>query len=212
MANGYIEVSKREPCPICGTADYCCHIPAEDGYGEVRICKRYTDGRVICPGSDTPSKTDGEFYLLIAVSHQGYGIYRSASDVQMAESNGFKVWRKGGGESLGKKGPGVGTKELMPIGINELASDELLDTFYRELICKYPLKTSHKEYLRKEGWSEDLINNSMLCSFPVDDWMRNWHKNCRVLETDNSLRRSEACVHIIRKLKEPIGIPGLSEN
>lgn len=208
MANGYIEVSKTEPCPICGTADYCCHIPAEDGYGEVRICKRYTDGRVICPGSDTPSKIDGEFYLLIAESHQGYGIYRSANDVQMAESNGFKVWRKGGGESLGKKGPGVGTKELMPIGINELASDELLDTFYRELICKYPLRTSHKEYLRKEGWSEELINNSMLCSFPVDDWMRNWHKNCRALETDNSLRRNEACVHIIRKIKEPIGIPG----
>ena len=33
MANGYIEVTKREPCPICGTGDYCCHIPAEDGFG-----------------------------------------------------------------------------------------------------------------------------------------------------------------------------------
>ena len=46
MANGYIEVKKGEPCPICGTGDYCCHIPAEDGFGDVYICKRYLDGRV----------------------------------------------------------------------------------------------------------------------------------------------------------------------
>ena len=208
MANGYIEVSKREPCPICGTADYCCHIPAEDGYGEVRICKRYTDGRVICPGADTPSKTDVEFYLLIGESHQGYGIYRSAKDVALAESNGIKVWKKGGNGSTANKGPGVASRELIPVGINELASDDLLDSYYRELISLFPLKDSHKKYLRKEGWSDELIGKSSLCSFPVDDWMRNWHKNCKFLEQDKSLRRSEACLKVIRKLGEPVGIPG----
>lgn len=71
MANGYIEVTKREPCPICGTGDYCCHIPAEDGFGDVYICKRYLDGRVINPGGDTPSKIDGGFYLLLSTSMTG---------------------------------------------------------------------------------------------------------------------------------------------
>ena len=68
MANGYIEVSKRNPCPICGTGDYCCHIPAEDGFGEVYICRRFRDARVINPGGDTPSKVDGGFYLFLSES------------------------------------------------------------------------------------------------------------------------------------------------
>lgn len=46
MANGYHEVKKHQPCLICGTADWCCRVPAEDGYGDVHICKRYTDPRV----------------------------------------------------------------------------------------------------------------------------------------------------------------------
>ena len=51
MTNGYIEVTKHSPCPICGVGDWCFHIPAEDGYGDVTICKRFTDPRVNAAGA-----------------------------------------------------------------------------------------------------------------------------------------------------------------
>lgn len=208
MANGYIEVSKREPCPICGTKDYCCHKPAEDGYGEVRICKRFRDSRVICPGGDTPSKIDGTYYILVNESHQGYGIYRSADDIRAAEEAGCKIWKKGALSEGYVKGPGISKSELIPVGITEICDDSTLDKFYRELIRQYPLKKEHKEYLKKEGWPEQLINNPLLCSFPVEDWRRNWHKNINFLPKDSSCKRAAACRNIISALGEPEGVPG----
>lgn len=208
MANGYIEVSKREPCPICGTGDYCCHKPAEDGFGEVYICKRFTDARVINPGGDTPSKTDGGFYLLLNVSKDGYGIYREASDVKAARDAGFKVWQKGTDNANAVRGPGASAKELIPVGINEIADDTTLDKFYRELIHRFPLTKHDEEYLLKEGWPLKLIRESNLCHFPVEDWKRGWQKNCKYLPEDTSQKRAAAVCEIIEKLGEPAGIPG----
>ena len=209
MANGYIEVTKGEPCPICGTVDYCCHIPAEDGYGDVYICKRYLDGRVINPGGDTPSKIDGGFYLLLSTSNgRCNGIYREASNVKAARDAGFKVWQKGADNKDALRGPGSSGKDLVPVGICNIADDATLDRFYRALIAQYPLNEEGRKYLRKEGWPEELINSSLLCSFPVEDWKRGWHKNCRYLPADNSVRRSTAVCEVIRQCGEPEGIPG----
>lgn len=208
MANGYIEVSKRNPCPICGTGDYCCHIPADDGFGEVYICRRFRDARVINPGGDTPSKVDGGFYLFLSETKDGTsGIYREASDVKAARDAGHKVWQKGADYST-IMGPNAVKKDLVPVGINEIADDATLDRFYRELIKLYPINKQGEEYLLKEGWPVKLVRNSMLCSFPVEDWRRNWHKNCRYLPEDTSLKRAAAVCQIIEKHGEPVGVPG----
>lgn len=213
MANGYIEVSKREPCPICGTGDYCCHIPAEDGYGEVWVCKRFTDSRVINPGGDTPGKTNGNFYLFIAESHQGYGIYRDANEVAMAEANGFHIYRKGDNDSDVKYGAAATEKELVPVGINEVTNDSKLDLFYRGLIAKYPLTKTHEAYLRREGWSDKLIKDTPLASIPVEDWRRGWHKRCDVLEPCYLKYRATITKELIDEFgEEPVGVPGFYQN
>ena len=209
MADGWIEVNvkKGNICPICGTGDYCAYKPADDGYGNVYLCKRYQMPRVTCPGSDTPGY-DGSFYLLCQESSKGYGVYRRAEDVKLAEDNGFHIFIKGDNRNA-VKGPGVTEKELIPTGINEIASDEVLDKFYRELIKLYPVTAMHRAYLKKEGWSDVLIDSSDICSFPVDDWKRRTQS-----EMFNSMLkyRAKACSEIVRDLGEPVGVPGFYQN
>ena len=203
MADGWIEAKKSNICPICGTGDYCAHKSADDGYGEVYLCKRYQMPRVSCPGSDTPGY-DGHFYLLCQESSKGYGVYRRAEDVKQAEDNGYHIFVKGKDVNA-VKGPGAIKKELIPVGINEIASDVVLDRFYRALIKKYPITGMHRQYLRKEGWSDELIENSELCSFPIDDWKRN--ASTEIFKSFQKFR-STVSSEIVKELGEPIGIPG----
>ena len=207
MANGWNEVKKHSPCPICGTGDFCAWHTSEDGYGVIRLCKRYKDSRVIIPGGDTPGITDGEYYLLIAESGTGYGIYRNAKDVQEAEANGFKVWTKEKRDNFKPK-DNVAQAELIPIGINEVASDNVLDKFYRELIKMYPISDEHKRYLKNEGWSDRLIENSNLASFPVEDWRRSFHNKSKVLPKCFLKYRRNAVGEVVKHLGEPVGVPG----
>lgn len=207
MANGWQEVKKNDPCPICGTGDFCAKHVSEDGYGLVYLCKRYKDGRVIMPGSDTPGKINGQFYLLIAESGTGYGIYRDAADVYAAEANGIKVWTKEKRCDF-KLGSCAEQKSLIPVGINEVAGDAVLDRFYRELIRQYPLIDAHREYLRAEGWSDDLIDRSNLASFPVEDWRRGWHNKSQIIPKCFLKYRKTAVQDVVNACGEPVGVPG----
>lgn len=212
MANGYIEVTKHSPCPICGVGDWCCHIPAEDGYGDVTICKRYTDPRVNAAGAGGDVLGhDGRMYVFLAESKDGYGIYRDEDDVVMAESNGCHVWRKGGYDENAIRGEGSRKKELIPVNIVEEADDTKKDLAYRMLMSLYPLKSSHRDWLVSEGWSQQMFDN-MLCSFPVDDWTKYYQKknSADVMEIDNLPSKTSVCSQIIRELGEDalLGVPG----
>lgn len=205
MANGWTEVKKNNPCPICGTGDYCATHLAEDGYGLIYLCKRYRDSRVMMPGSDTLG-VDGSFYLLVGESDKGYGVYRNANDVQLAESQGIKIWRKN--YQAPKVPCNEPKKELIPVGINEVAPDYILDRFYRELIRMYPLNNEHTEYLKKESWSDELIKESCLASIPVEDWRRYYHNKCNFLSQHSRYRRSVTKEIIENVGMEPVGVPG----
>ena len=135
MANGYHEVKKHQPCLICGTADWCCRVPAEDGYGDVHICKRYTDPRVNAanPEGDVIGY-DGKLYVFLGVSRAGSGIYRPEDEVAEAEAHGFHVWRKGAHDVDAVLGKRQFKKELIPVGIVEEADDEKKDLAYRMLM------------------------------------------------------------------------------
>ena len=213
MANGYHEVKKHQPCLICGTADWCCRVPAEDGYGDVHICKRYTDPRVNAanPEGDVISY-DGKLYVFLGVSRAGSGIYRPEDEVAEAEAHGFHVWRKGAHDVDAVQGKRQFKKELIPVGIVEEADDEKKDLAYRMLMSFYPLKASHRVWLEGDGWRDVFFDNSMLCSFPADDWMEYYHKKTSfdVLEANDLPSRSSVCAAIINELGSDalLGVPG----
>lgn len=204
MANGWIEVKRNNPCPICGTHDFCAYRPADDGYGNVYLCKRYTMSRVTCPGSDTIGH-DGAFYLLVGESSSGSGVYRNANDVQKAEQNGFHIYTK---ERLhnDQKVTGPDIRQDIVSNVNDIASDDVLDEFYRAIIRKLPLCHEDEEYLRHEGWSDELIHSSDLCSFPIDDWRR---RKVGKIFPSHQKNLATICREIIDELHvEPVGIPG----
>lgn len=156
------EVNKMRRCPICGKPDWCCFIDKEDAEGEeIIVCKRET-------GEGNVEGIDGHNYVYLAKSKQGNSIF------ELYEQH-LKGKKSGNKEYIFAKPKAQ--KQLTPIDIIEPKTNDELNPIYREILDELVLEDYHKEYLLKNGWTNELISYHHIASFPEPDSLRIRFKN-----------------------------------
>lgn len=153
MASGIFKnVTRSEPCPVCGGTDWCSWFPRRDGDGYLLSCKRACrDGY----GSSDVAGKDGRMYCFISEKNNQY-IYGECQ----ADRGHFKENREKPKERFRYVG------KVRPAG------DTTLDCVYRTILKKLHLEDRHREYLHGEGWSDSMIERSLIKSFPESDYAR----------------------------------------
>ena len=153
MASGIFKnVTRSEPCPVCGGTDWCSWFPRRDGDGYLLLCKRACrDGY----GSSDVAGKDGRMYCFISEKNNQY-IYGECQ----ADRGHFKENREKPKERFRHVG------KVRPAG------DTTLDCVYRTILKKLHLEDRHREYLHGEGWSDSMIERSLIKSFPESDYAR----------------------------------------
>lgn len=184
-----INVTKREPCPICGKPDYCfwsdnnergikylfCHRTPQAVYGE-------TVGNYVCCGtSSTCSRWES---------------------VEDFEKNTYK------GRPIKHS-----RKPEKPVVIqdrqteNIIASIEKRNAAYVEFIKMLKLEDRHREYLYSEGWNDEMIEKYHIVSLPPLDY--------RVYSGEDvscNMYRVEICQKLISKGIDLKHVPGFYIN
>lgn len=153
MASGVFKnVTTSEPCPVCGGTDWCSWFPKRDGDGYLLSCKRACrDG---FSHSDVAGK-DGRMYRFISEKNNQYIYGECQADRGHFTEGGRKP--KARPRYVGKVKP---------------AGDTTLDYVYRTILKNLHLEDRHREYLHGEGWSDSMIEKSLIKSFPENDYAR----------------------------------------
>lgn len=160
MAQGYKEVSRTRPCPICGKTDYCCFTQAKDG-GDLVVCKRIKE-------KENVIGHDANFYVFAGVSGNGNYVFEEANQRRAKEQA-----RKGSYKAQdfhAAKVPVV--KQLTVVDQVNARSDKDMDIIYRTLLSLLYLEPEDRKYLLLEGWTDELIEKNHIVSFPEKDFTR----------------------------------------
>ena len=180
------------PCPICGKPDYCCRSEAANGSGTLVTCKRVlNEGDLI--------GTDGEFYLRVGTSSLGNAVYQNAR-----ERFDYEQGKKNAKEY-------AAPKRQEPVWIDRVdpLSNDNLNKVYRIMSELLVLEEHHREYLKGEGWTDEMLEKYRVVSFPEKDFVRfKYHKN---LNYKNPYRKKLAA-QLLERLGNPkdglAGVPG----
>lgn len=185
MASGvFRNVTTSEPCPVCGGTDWCSWFPKRDGDGYLLSCKRACrDGY----GNSDVAGKDGRIYRFISEKNNQYIYGERRSDRGNPMAGGRKP----------KKGP-------RHVGKVKPASDETLDCVYRTILKNLHLEDRHREYLHGEGWSDSMIERSLIKSSPENDYARENGYSPKGYGPTNPTRRELA-----KTVLEELGISSL---
>lgn len=196
MAKNIRNVSKAHPCPICGKPDWCGYMPASDG-GELVICQRDVE-------QANAIGLDGQFYVVVGISKNGITIFEEANQRRAKEL--ARDGSKSNYNNFSKvKIPEVKTLTVVDQVIAR--SNKELDTIYRTMLSFLSLEPVHREYLHKEGWTDEMIRKNNIVSFPEKDFSRfKYRKNVKFV---NPYRKRLATL-VMNKLEidNLRGVPG----
>lgn len=195
-------VTKNQPCPICGKPDWCGFKP-QDGGGEMVICQRDVE-------KQNTIGHDGKFYVYVTSSEAGNSIFEEAVQRQVRQNawkrqNGYENKKNNDNKALSFK---QASFQSAPKEIDKIhpKSNEELDVIYRELLNMLVLDDIHYQSLKKEGWSDELIQRHHIVSIPEKDFIRfkyknNYSKNKfrKTLAANLKVKFGEDCL---------IGVPG----
>ena len=163
---GGSHVSKKRPCPICGKDDWCGFIDC--GNTELVMCMRRHD-------ESNVYGVDGNEYVFIKKTKRGEGtIYKNRVDYE----RDLQEWKKENGYSQNtrklsfEKKMETVQKEEMPDNCVELLPADRIDAISREMLSMLVLEPRHREYLLRQGWTDELIERHHVKSFPESDFIR----------------------------------------
>lgn len=189
MANGFKSVNKNSPCPICCKHDWCAILPTE--YGQIYFCFREDiEGNVM--------GADGLTYRRVGTSKSGAGVYEEETQYNT---------RMGDFKASNATGKVVPKREYVPMTIIDEVRPlkrSTLHTIYNEFLDMLVLDDIHREWLHKEGWSDELIDKFKIRSMPIDDFKR---YNSKWYKSSNRWRRS-ICETLVSKFGSLRGVPG----
>ena len=174
MANGFMTRSAENPiCPICGYPgnDYCGRRMTSEGLVMI-VCMRthkcvseglnYFDAEGNCMGKD------GNFYLRVGTSKSGNGCFMEAN-AKMAYDVAHGIQKKPKNfkmpEYVAPK-PKVVVDEVQPL------PPERLHRVYSLMAKHLKLEDWHREYLHRDGWTDEMIEKYQIVSFPEKDFSR----------------------------------------
>lgn len=195
MSN-FRNVSKREPCPICGKPDWCS-IQEVGSSVQLHYCRR------VLSGFDIISPVNNREYVFIKQSKDGSCLYKDREqydadrDEWLLQNSGYHQIRQQ--KERPKQEPPKQPESHA--GNNALSvqakPNRELDLVYRSFLKHLHLNKMHIRYLKKEGWSNQLIQRSMLRSLPVN--------HSRHYNSDD---RERITLELIHEFGSVQGVPG----
>lgn len=169
MSN-FRNVSKREPCPICGKPDWCS-IQTLSPDVQLLYCRR------ILSGVDIVSPVNNREYVFIKQTTDGSCLYKDREQYErdredwMLQNSGYQhnYPKKKESDYRRENHP----EESMPTAESQLSipprPNHELDLIYRSFLKRLRLNKNHLRYLIREGWPKELIMHSMLRSLPPNN-------------------------------------------
>lgn len=178
MAHGFKNISKVQPCPICGYPDWCGWQIDKEGRGYYTIVCHRADVRGDVLGRD------GKSYVFVNETYSGAFRYeekeqRMQRQEEWLREHGYKSRKDAFGDTPSGSVTRTPRPKFEPVIIDNIEpkSHEELDKIYRCLLHKLTLEEIHSDYLKKEGWDNDLIEENLIRSFPERDFVRCKFKN-----------------------------------
>lgn len=198
MSSTFRSVNRSNPCPICGKPDWCFYIPMSKYDGELLCCQRHTSKEDVIG-------RDGNFYIHVKFSE---GENSKGSSI-FEEANQRKARLDNEAHDFSRANAAVDHERVLtPVNIIHAKEPKELDRIYRKMQELLKLEPMHREYLHKEGWTDELIEKYKIVSFPEKDYIRYNHRR-DTFKTGNLSRKKLAS-----KLMEEfgpnalIGVPG----
>ena len=179
MANGIRNVTRDNPCPICGKPDWCGWVPTERG--AMILCQRDTK-------KESTVGFDGRQYVYVCDSKSGTSLYEEweqYSKRDYVKARAYQSHRKVGAAC--RQAQDSAPKSRTPVNIIEPRSNEDLDQIYRALRKDLKLKPEHRAYLKKQGWTDEMITTYGVVSFPESDSLRATYKRRDINPTRTAL-------------------------
>lgn len=195
MSFGIRAVNRNKRCPICDHADWCGFTDASDGSGaELVICQRSKEDK-----NPNVIGSDGLFYIRVGTTRSGAGVFREANEYY-AYLQDKKNFKKHVSERK--------VHEKVVLGRADVRSEDFLDKVYRRVLELLPITDEHRDYLKSESWTDELIDYHHIGSLPVADYLRFKHKKCANLKACYLKYRSTVARQIIEELGSVKGVPG----
>lgn len=184
MANGFMDYSKTNRCPICGGPDYCTFKPQPNG-SIMYICMRHHGYR---KHDVFVSSIDQREYECKGENVSGnLQFFLKADADAWREAHGYK---KGKGKRTQIRKAAPLQNQFVVLPQIEPLSNEKLHYVYYTMLSLLKLEDADREYLHGEGFTDELIEKYMIRSFPEPDNYR-FH-NRETYRSINPLRRDIA--------------------
>lgn len=168
MSN-FRNVSKREPCPICGKPDWCT-IQEVSSSVQLHYCRR------VLSGINIISPVNSMEYVFIKQAKDGSCLYKDREqydadrDEWILQNSGYQQYRPK--KEQPKQVPQSKQEQTAEDDDDNLSvpakPNHELDLIYRAFLKQLYLNKKHVRYLIRERWPKDLIQCSMLRSLPVN--------------------------------------------
>ena len=180
-------VSKSEPCPICGKTDWCTILkPDDESYPgqELYICRRIQMDTVC---------NNGFTYSFIKELADGSSLY-SIKTERAQKYHKYKRYKE-------TKTPKP--KDLYP----KVLDTDSLDKIYHSFLQLLPLSSKHYRKLKNDGWSDSLIQRSLIRSLIL----KTSYDDTKKLFTDY-LERVRIADSLINEYGNLKGVPGFFQD
>lgn len=154
-----MNVTKKNPCPICGKSDYCGWVNSQNGI--LISCHRVLD----VPKDFVMDGIDGKRYVSIRTKN-GCGIFEEEEQLIKARMD-YYDYKKSPNKKFFNKNRGNPCLNSKKQNLEQfIAPDEMLNEVYSCVIEQISLNEKHKKNLNAEGWTEEMIENSGFYSVP----------------------------------------------
>ncbi len=209
-------------CPICGKPDWCGYY--SDEYGFTRIVEKRSEFVANCAKTgDTVQGADGGIYYYVCTSKGENKIFMSRQDWdawQPIRQREYEQWCSQNGILHPNKHKYVSTpisdtvpmqvvtKRKEPVEVDRvdpLPNGELNKVF-RAMVDAMILEDRHRDYLKGEGWTDEMIDFYQIKSFPERDKSR---MSFRPRESRNVWRKRLAAMAMNGAGRSDLrGVPG----
>lgn len=194
MAHGFKNATNVRRCPICNGPDWCGYQLTQDG--DLWTCQRTSDMQK----NAGLMGHDGKYYVCVGTSRSGNNCFMEATALKAAyDANGAIYTPK--------------PREPEYIDPVEQLSDNMLDKYYRAMLSHLFLEDFHREYLHKEGWTDEMIEKYNIVSFPEKDFSRfRFRKDMRLRNPYRKKLAKETMASLGNPVNGLKGLPGAFQN